>query len=130
MSKKIYKCPICGNVVEVLYDGGGELVCCGRPMELMSGKEEEGNEKHLPLIEETESGYKVKVGLVEHPMEDSHYVMWIELTVDGVNSKVFLGPGQKPEAEFKVAKGEKVSAREYCNVHGLWEAEKLTAPLL
>ena len=88
------------------------------------------NEKHLPVIEEMESGYKVKVGLVEHPMEDSHYIMWIELTVDGVNSKVFLNPGQNPEAEFKVAKGEKVSAREYCNVHGLWEAEKLAAPLL
>ncbi|HHX58938.1 MAG TPA: desulfoferrodoxin [Candidatus Moranbacteria bacterium] len=125
MNKKIYKCSICGNVTELLYDGGGELVCCGQPMELMEEKvQEEGNEKHLPVIEEIETGYKVKVGSVEHPMEDKHYIEWIELIVDGVSSRVFLQPGEKPEAEFKVAKGESVSAREYCNIHGLWKAEK------
>lgn len=119
--KQIYKCNICGNIVEVLHEGEGRLVCCGEPMNLLTEKEkDEGLEKHVPVIEETESGIKVKVGSVEHPMEESHYIEWIEVAVDGKYCRKFLKPGDKPEAEFSI-KGEDITAREYCNVHGLWK---------
>ncbi len=119
--KKIYKCAVCGNVVELLHSGGGELVCCQQPMtELILKQQDEGNEKHLPVIEETEHGYRVKVGSVAHPMEQEHYIAWIELEVDGVAMRKFLAPNQEPVAEFVVAKGEKVAAREYCTLHGVW----------
>ena len=122
MTKKlqIYKCEICGNMVEVVHEGAGELVCCGQPMKLMELKtDDQGKEKHVPVIEKTESGIKVKVGSVEHPMEEKHHIEWIELDVDGVGFRKFLNPGEKPEAEFPV-KGKDVSARIYCNLHGLW----------
>ncbi len=119
--KQIYKCDICGNIIEVLHEGKGQLVCCGEPMNLLTKKEkDEGLEKHVPVIEETESGVKVKVGSVEHPMEEAHYIEWIEVVVDGKYCRKFLNPGDKPEAEFNI-RGEKISAREYCNVHGLWK---------
>jgi len=119
--KEIYKCNICGNIVEMLHSGAGELVCCGEPMELIKEKvTEEGNEKHLPVIEETADGYLIKVGSVEHPMEDKHYIEWIELIADGIIYREHLKPGQKPEAKFCI-KATNVTAREYCNVHGLWK---------
>jgi len=119
--KQIYKCSICGNIVEVLYAGGGTLVCCGKPMELLIEKtQDQGMEKHVPVIEKTEDGIKVKVGSVEHPMEENHYIQWIELIADGISFRKFLKPGDKPEAEFKV-KTENLEAREYCNLHGLWK---------
>lgn len=118
--KQIYKCSICGNIVEVLYAGGGTLVCCGKPMELLVEKtQDQGMEKHVPVIEKTEDGVKVKVGSVEHPMEENHYIQWIELIADGISFRKFLKPGEKPEAEFKV-KAENLEAREHCNLHGLW----------
>lgn len=118
---QVYKCNVCGNVVEVLNAGGGQLVCCGQPMELMAEKtQDEGFEKHVPVIENTALGIKVKVGSVPHPMEASHYIQWVEVLVDGVSYKKFLKPGDAPEAEFPV-KGEKITAREYCNIHGLWK---------
>lgn len=120
--KQIYKCNICGNIVEVLHTGAGELVCCGQPMELKEEKaEEEGQEKHLPVIEKTKTGVKVKVGSVPHPMEEKHYIEWIQVIADGKSCRKFLKPGEKPEAEFEI-KAEKIEAREYCNVHGLWKA--------
>ena len=120
--KQIFKCNVCGNIVEVLHAGVGELVCCNQPMELQKEHtEDEGYEKHVPVIEKTENGYKIKVGSVPHPMEEKHYIEWIEINADGKSGKKFLKPGDAPEAEFFV-KAEKVSAREYCNIHGLWKS--------
>ncbi len=119
--KQIYKCNICGNIVEVLHEGEGELVCCGQPMELFTEKtEDEGSEKHVPVVEKTETGIKVAVGSVPHPMEESHYIEWIEISIDGKVYREFLKPGDKPETEFEV-KAEKIEARIYCNIHGLWK---------
>ncbi|MFP3949507.1 MAG: desulfoferrodoxin [Candidatus Micrarchaeia archaeon] len=120
--KEIYKCNVCGNIVEVLHAGAGELVCCGQPMELKAEKvEEEGDEKHVPVIEKTENGIKVKVGSEPHPMEEKHYIEWIQVISDDRSYRKFLKPDEAPEAEFPV-KGE-VTAREYCNVHGLWKSK-------
>src|SRR6056297_2686746 len=120
---EIYKCNVCGNIVEVLHGGAGELVCCGVAMNLIeAGTVDAAKEKHVPVLEKTANGYKVKVGSVAHPMEEKHYIEWIELIVDGKAYREFLKPGQKPEAEFCI-QGDKVTAREYCNIHGLWKAE-------
>jgi superoxide reductase len=121
--KQVYKCEVCGNIVEVLHGGAGELVCCGEPMKLQEEKtKDEGNEKHVPVIEKTENGVKVKVGSVLHPMEEEHYIEWIAIDADGVTYRQYLKPGESPEAEFCV-KADSISAREYCNIHGLWKSE-------
>lgn len=120
--KGIYKCEICGNIIEVLHTGAGALVCCGKEMKYFTENTVDASkEKHVPVIEKTENGYIVKVGSVEHPMEEKHYIEWIELIADGVSYRKFLKPGDKPQAEFCV-KATKVEAREYCNLHGLWKA--------
>ena len=119
----VYRCHTCGNIVLVLNAGQGELVCCGQPMEwLKENTTDAAREKHVPVIEKIEDGYRVKVGSVDHPMEEKHYIQWIELQADGKSYLQFLKPGEAPEAVFKV-KAEKVVAREYCNLHGLWKAE-------
>ncbi len=118
----IYKCNVCGNIVEVLHAGVGELVCCGQPMELLREKTEDvGQEKHVPVIEGTEVGMKVKVGSVPHPMEEEHYIEWIELLEDGSVCRKFLKPGDQPEAQFGI-KGKGTKAREHCTIHGLWKS--------
>ncbi len=118
---EVYKCAKCGNIVEVLTGGVGELVCCGEPMALLDEKTADATtEKHVPVIEKVEGGIKVKVGSVPHPMEEKHYIEWIELLADGKAYRQFLKPGDAPEAVFNVT-AESVSAREYCNVHGLWK---------
>lgn len=118
---QIYKCNMCGNIVEVLHGGDGELVCCGEPMELLEEKTADAaKEKHVPVIEKIDGGYKVKVGSVPHPMEEKHYIEWIELLADGKAYRQFLKPGVAPEATFQV-QAASVSAREHCNVHGLWK---------
>lgn len=120
--KQIYKCNVCGNIVEVLHAGVGELVCCGQPMELLKEKTEDvGLEKHVPVVEKTEKGIKVKIGSVPHPMEQNHYIEWVEIIADGGVCRKFLKLGDMPEAEFEI-KAEKIGAREYCNVHGLWKS--------
>jgi len=120
--KQVYKCNVCGNVVEVLHAGKGELVCCGQPMELLREKTADvGLEKHVPVIEVTNKGIKVRVGEVPHPMEEKHYIEWIEVITDGDSCRRFLKPGAKPEAEFEIGR-QKVAAREYCNIHGLWKS--------
>jgi len=120
--KQIYRCNICGNIVEVLHSGVGTLVCCGQPMELLKEKTEDvGREKHVPVIERTENLVRVKVGSIPHPMEENHYIEWIEVIANGKAYKKFLNPGDKPEAEFEIKAG-KVEAREYCSVHGLWRS--------
>jgi superoxide reductase len=119
---QVYKCDACGNIVEVLHGGGGELVCCGAPMQLMTENTvDAAKEKHVPAIEKVEGGVKVKVGDVAHPMEDKHFIEWIEVIADGKAYKEFLCPPQVPEAVFKVS-ADKISARAYCNLHGLWKA--------
>ncbi len=120
--RQIYKCNICGNIVEVLHAGVGQLVCCGRPMELLKEKTEDvGMEKHVPVLEKTEKGVRVKVGSIPHPMEEKHYIEWVEVVADGATYRKFLKPGDKPEADFEV-KADKIQARDYCNIHGLWKA--------
>ena len=118
---QVYKCEVCGNIVEVLHEGQGELVCCGQPMKLFKENTvDAAKEKHVPVIEKVPGGYKVKVGSVPHPMEEKHYIEWIELIADGKACRVFLKPGQAPEAVFQI-EAKSVSAREYCNLHGLWK---------
>ena len=118
---EVYKCEVCGNIVEVLHDGKGELVCCGQPMKLYKENTvDAAKEKHVPVIEKTEKGFTVKVGSVTHPMEEKHYIEWIELIADGVAYRKFLKPGDAPEAEFCLDAAQ-VTAREYCNLHGLWK---------
>ena len=118
---QIYKCMLCGNIVEVLHSGGGELVCCGEPMDKMAEQTADAaKEKHVPVIEKIDGGYKVTVGSVPHPMEEKHYIEWIELTADGKAYRKFLQPGAPAEAVFNI-EADSVGAREYCNVHGLWK---------
>lgn len=121
--KQIYKCNVCGNMVTVLHAGGGELVCCKQPMQLLIEKTQDvGLEKHLPVIEKTTSGVKVKIGSVPHPMEETHYIQWIELITDEKVFRQFLKPGDLPEADFCLCEPVKeMMAREYCNLHGLWK---------
>ena len=120
---QVYKCEMCGNMVEVVHASVGQLVCCGKPMTLMEeGVTDAALEKHVPVLEKTGDGYKVSVGSVLHPMEEKHYIEWIELIADGVAYRKFLKPGDKPVAEFCI-KADKVVAREYCNLHGLWKGE-------
>ncbi|MCX8059106.1 MAG: desulfoferrodoxin [Spirochaetes bacterium] len=119
----IYKCKICGNVVEVFIEGEGDLVCCGQEMTLMDEKNREGaGEKHLPVIEDTSNKILVKVGSVPHPMEDSHWIQFIEVvTKDGYILRKELNPGDKPEAIFNVNRSDILYVREFCNLHGLWK---------
>ena len=122
VQKQVYRCNVCGNITEVLHTGGGELVCCGQPMELLPEKTTDaGLEKHVPVIETTDSGIKVKVGNIPHPMEEKHYIEWIEVITDGDGCRKFLKPGDKPEAKFEI-RPQKVAAREYCSLHGLWKS--------
>ncbi|MBN2514138.1 MAG: desulfoferrodoxin [Sedimentisphaerales bacterium] len=119
---EVYKCAMCGNIVMVMHGGDGELACCGQPMKKMTENTTDGaKEKHVPVIEKIQGGYKVKVGSVAHPMEEKHYIEWIELLADGKSYVQFLNPGQVPEATFMVT-ADTVTAREYCNLHGLWKA--------
>jgi len=121
--KQVYRCNVCGNIVEVLHAGVGELVCCGQPMELLKEKTQDvGNEKHIPVIEVAGDVVKVKIGSIQHPMEDKHYIEWIQLVADGMSYRKFLKPGDKPEAEFKV-NAKELKAREYCNIHSLWSSK-------
>ena len=119
---QIYKCEYCGNIVEVVHGGRGELVCCNEPMELLTENTVDAAlEKHVPVIEQTDQGIKVKVGSVPHPMEEKHYIEWIELVADGKSYTAFLNPGDAPEALFCI-EADKITAREYCNVHGHWKS--------
>ncbi len=121
---EVYKCMICGNITEVLHGGAGDLACCGQPMnKLTEGSTDAAQEKHVPVIEKIDGGYKVSVGSVPHPMEEKHYVEWIELVADGVSYTRFLKPGDAPVAQFML-EADHVSAREYCNLHGHWKAER------
>lgn len=118
---EIYKCEVCGNIVELLHEGQGELVCCGQPMKhFVENTVDAAKEKHVPVKEKVAGGFKVKVGAVPHPMEEKHYIEWVEIISGDKAYRQFLRPGQTPEAVFPV-EGE-FTAREYCNIHGLWKA--------
>jgi len=118
---EVYKCELCGNMVEVLHGGEGELVCCGEAMVLLKENTvDAAKEKHVPVVEKVDGGVKVKVGDVAHPMEEKHYIEWSEIIVDGKAHRQFLNPGEAPEATFQI-EADNVVAREYCNLHGLWK---------
>ena len=120
---EIYKCEVCGNIVEMVHASIGELVCCDQPMKLyVENTVDAAKEKHVPVIERTADGFFVKVGSVAHPMEEKHYIEWIELIADGRDYRQFLKLGDKPEATFNI-RATQITAREYCNLHGLWKAE-------
>ncbi|MCD4670510.1 MAG: desulfoferrodoxin [Actinomycetia bacterium] len=120
--REFYHCEICGNIVEIVHEGASSLVCCGKPMIKLEAKtEDQGQEKHVPIIEETDSGFTVRVGSVEHPMEDEHYIEFIEVLAKGKVLRKELKPGQAPEAEFCESKSDIIEVREHCSVHGLWK---------
>ena len=120
---EVYKCEICGNIIEVLHEGLGQLVCCNQPMKLLEENTvDAAKEKHVPVIKKSKTKIKVKVGSVPHPMEEAHYIEWIEIIADGISYKKFLNPLNKPEAEFKI-QAENITARAYCNLHSLWRSE-------
>ena len=118
---EIYKCEACGNIVEVLHGGKGDLACCGQPMKLFKENTvDAAKEKHVPVVKKTADGVTVKVGEVAHPMEEKHHIEWIEIIADGSVYRQFLNPGDAPEATFNVT-ADQVTAREYCTLHGLWK---------
>ena len=120
---QIFKCPVCGNIVEVVHAGSGTLVCCGQPMILQAPNTvDAAKEKHVPVIEKTDTGVKIKIGSVPHPMEAAHYIEWIEIIAGDMVQRKYLKPGEVPEAEFDFW-SEDLVAREYCNLHGLWQSE-------
>ena len=120
--REIYRCPVCGNMVEVLNPGAGELVCCGKPMILLQkNTTDAAQEKHVPVVEKTADGYRVKVGSVEHPMLNEHFIQWIELLTPKSVLRRELKPGCKPEATF-ITNEECLCVRAYCNLHGMWKA--------
>lgn len=120
--RQIYHCPLCGNVVEVLFTGAGELVCCGEPMNLLKENSvDAAREKHVPVITELGGKIKVTVGSVPHPMEEKHYIAMIEVITEKQVYRAELKPGDAPEAIFPVALADVLYAREYCNLHGLWK---------
>ncbi|MBC7247559.1 MAG: desulfoferrodoxin [Actinobacteria bacterium] len=119
---QIYKCEICGNIVEVMHAGQGELVCCGQPMVLqVENTVDAAVEKHVPVVEVSGDGILVKVGEVAHPMQDDHYIEWVQVIAGERSYRIFLKPGIAPEGKFDVP-GEGITAREYCNLHGLWKS--------
>lgn len=123
MAKKleVYKCEACGNIIEILHGGEGELVCCGEPMKrLIEDTVDAAKEKHVPVVEKIAGGVTVKVGSVSHPMEEKHYIEWIEILADEKVYRQFLNPGDSPEATFMVV-AEDIQPRAYCNIHGLWK---------
>ena len=123
MAKKldIYVCEVCGHIIEVLHEGKGQLVCCNQPMKhAVENTVDAAKEKHVPVIEQSGNTVTVKIGSVAHPMEEKHYIEWVELIVDGKAFRQFFSPGDAPEATFEVSGGS-ISAREYCNLHGLWK---------
>lgn len=118
---QVYKCEVCGNIVEIIHGGKGGLTCCGNPMkQIIENTTDAAKEKHIPVVEKIDGGFKVAIGSVAHPMEDKHYIEWIEVIADGKAYRQFLNPGDAPEATFRI-EANQVLVREYCNLHGLWK---------
>ncbi|MBN2689762.1 MAG: desulfoferrodoxin [Gammaproteobacteria bacterium] len=120
----IYKCSVCGNIVQLIHVGGGNLSCCEKAMQKLEEQTADSStEKHVPIINKVENGYEVVVGSTLHPMTEEHHIEWIELIADGKSYRQYLKPGDQPKAFFQLEKAEKLIAREYCNIHGLWRGE-------
>jgi len=120
---EIYKCGLCGNIIEILHGGKGELVCCGKSMLLLKENTTDAAlEKHVPVIEQIPGGVKVTVGSIAHPMLNEHFIEWIEILADGKVYRKYLNPGEVPEAVFNI-EAKNITAREFCNLHGLWRSE-------
>lgn len=118
---QIYRCNVCGNIVSVFHTGAKSLVCCGEPMELLQAQHDDTlQEKHLPVVEKTDNGISVKIGSIPHPMEDEHFIEWIQIIAGDNVSFTYLKPGDEPQAQFTQEEGE-ILVRSYCNKHGLWE---------
>lgn len=118
---EVYKCDLCGNMVEMIHEGKAQIICCGEPMKLMDENTvDAAKEKHVPVFEKEGNKLKVKVGSVAHPMEEKHYIEWIEVIAANKAYREFLKPGQAPEAEFCI-EADQFTVREYCNLHGLWK---------
>lgn len=121
---EIYKCELCGNIVEVVHASGGDLACCGKPMKnMIAGTVDASKEKHIPVVEKKDGIYSIIIGSVAHPMEEKHYIEWVQINSGNKSYREFLTPGQEPKAIFDLKTG-KISAREYCNLHGLWAKEE------
>ncbi len=121
---EIYKCELCGNIIEVVHTGAGELVCCNKPMKnMIAGTVDASKEKHVPEIDKKDGVYNVTIGSVAHPMEEKHYIEWIQINSGNKSYREFLKAGQEPKAVFELKTG-KITAREYCNLHGLWAKEE------
>ncbi|WP_020676502.1 desulfoferrodoxin [Geopsychrobacter electrodiphilus] len=121
---EIYKCSICGNIVEVMHGAAGALACCGQNMALLTeNTTDAATEKHVPVVEVAGNKVKVQVGSVPHPMQNEHFIEWIELIADGKSYTQFLKPGEAPAAVFEVSGAKNLSVREYCNLHGHWQAK-------
>lgn len=121
---EIYKCEVCGNIVEMVHEGIGEMICCNQPMKnYVANTVDAAKEKHVPVIQRVAEGFKVMIGSVAHPMEEKHYIEWIEFIADGKTYRQFLKPCDKPEATFCI-KATNITAREYCNLHGLWKKDE------
>ncbi|MCK4518975.1 MAG: desulfoferrodoxin [Candidatus Omnitrophica bacterium] len=121
--RELYRCDICGDVIEIVSEGAPALVCCNQPMKKLEAKtEDEGSEKHVPVVEDGDRGIKVKIGSVEHPMEEKHYIKFIEVLTEDRIDRVELKPGQAPEANFCMAKSDVLEVREFCTIHGLWKS--------
>ena len=122
--RELYRCEICGNIVEIVYEGAPALICCGKPMIKLEAKtKDEGREKHVPVIEKADSGIKVKIGSIEHPMEEKHYIKFIEILLKDRIMRKELEPGQAPETKCCASKSDVIEAREFCTIHGLWKNE-------
>lgn len=120
---QILKCDSCGLILEVVHGSESEPTCCDSTMKLLAENSTDASkEKHVPVIEKIAGGFKVNIGSAPHPMEEKHFIEWIELIADGVSYKAFLSPGMAPSAVFMIA-GSHVAARAYCNIHGLWRSE-------
>jgi superoxide reductase len=120
---QVYRCSVCGNIVEVRHAAGGELVCCNQQMDLLvANTQDAATEKHVPVVTRTEVGIEVRVGEIDHPMDDNHYIEWITLITKNKTKTVYLAPGDEPRAIFKTT-AEGGVVYEYCNLHGLWKIE-------
>lgn len=122
--EQIYKCEVCGNIVDVVHASAGELVCCGKAMTLLDEQTADSStEKHVPVVEDLDGGVKVTVGSVPHPMEEKHFIEWIEVQCGEMVARQYLKPGAAPEASFPgITAADVDTAREYCNVHSLWKS--------
>ncbi|MCP4755832.1 MAG: desulfoferrodoxin [Proteobacteria bacterium] len=122
---QVYKCDLCGNTVDIAHAGGGQLACCNQPMTLMEEKNaDQGVEKHLPVVEKADKRIKVTVGSTAHPMEDKHFIEWIETVTGDAVSRKYLKPGDTPERSFCYKK-DQLRVRAYCNLHGLWTQKEV-----